>query len=84
MSSSDTSPIVPSAVSPAGSDTVLFAFDNTYARLPERFYARLAPTPVASPQLVKVNTELAYNLGLDPDALASRQGVEILAGNRVA
>jgi hypothetical protein len=22
-----------------------FAFDNSYARLPERFFARLAPTP---------------------------------------
>jgi serine/tyrosine/threonine adenylyltransferase len=28
--------------------------------------------------------ELARNLGLDPDALASARGVEILAGNRVA
>ena len=24
-----------------------FAFDNSYARLPERFYARRAPTPKA-------------------------------------
>jgi len=24
----------------------LFPFDNTYARLPERFFARLPPTPV--------------------------------------
>ena len=38
--------------------------------------------PVASPRLVKLNVELARNLGLDPDALASEQGVAILAGNR--
>jgi uncharacterized protein YdiU (UPF0061 family) len=63
---------------------VRFAFENTYARLPERFYARLDPTPVAAPRLVKVNVELARSLGLDPDALASKRGVEILAGNRVA
>ena len=44
----------------------------------------LNPTPVAAPRLVKLNVELARNLGLDPDALASAQGVEILAGNRVA
>ena len=25
-------------------------FDNSYARLPERFYARLSPTPVAAPR----------------------------------
>jgi uncharacterized protein YdiU (UPF0061 family) len=63
---------------------VRFGFENTYARLPERFYARLDPTPIAAPRLIKVNMELALNLGLDPEALASREGVEILAGNRVA
>jgi uncharacterized protein YdiU (UPF0061 family) len=63
---------------------VQFNFANTYARLPERFYARLNPTPVAAPSLVKLNRELARNLGLDPDELASPQGLEILAGNRVA
>jgi uncharacterized protein YdiU (UPF0061 family) len=63
---------------------VQFNFANTYARLPERFYARINPTLVAAPSLVKLNRELARNLGLDPDELASPQGVEILAGNRVA
>jgi hypothetical protein len=63
---------------------VCFAFDNTYARLPEHFYARLGPTPVAAPRIVKVNVELARELGLDADALASEHGVAILAGNRVA
>jgi serine/tyrosine/threonine adenylyltransferase len=63
---------------------IRFNFDNTYARLPEGFYARLNPTPVAAPSLVKINAELAQSLGLDPDALASPEGVEILAGNRVA
>jgi uncharacterized protein YdiU (UPF0061 family) len=64
--------------------SVRLGFDNTYARLPERFYARLDPTPVATPRLVKLNMELARSLGLDPDALASEHGVQILAGNRVA
>jgi serine/tyrosine/threonine adenylyltransferase len=56
-------------------------FDNTYARLPERFFARVAPTPVRGPRLIRVNEPLAAQLGLDPDALASEVGV--LAGNRV-
>jgi uncharacterized protein YdiU (UPF0061 family) len=60
------------------------AFENTYARLPQHFYSRLNPTPVATPRLVKLNVELARELNLDPDALASPAGVEILAGNRVA
>jgi serine/tyrosine/threonine adenylyltransferase len=63
---------------------VRLGFDNTYARLPERFYARVSPTPVATPRLVKLNLELARSLQLDPHALASEQGVQILAGNRVA
>jgi uncharacterized protein YdiU (UPF0061 family) len=65
-------------------NAVLFGFENTYARLPEHFYARVNPTPVAAPCLVKVNVELARDLGLEPDALASAQGVAILAGNLVA
>jgi uncharacterized protein YdiU (UPF0061 family) len=63
---------------------IRFGFDNTYARLPEHFFARLVPTPVAAPRLVKVNEQLARKLGLDADALKSGHGVEVLAGNRVA
>ena len=63
---------------------VHFGFENSYARLPERFYARLDPTPVAAPRLVKLNVELARELRLDPEALATTEGVEILAGNRIA
>ncbi len=62
---------------------VLPPFENSYARLPERFYARLAPTQVRAPRLVKLNEGLARELGLDPAYLASAEGVEILAGNRV-
>src|SRR6266550_7758408 len=72
----------PSASS-AGGDISL-PFDNSYARLAERFYARLAPTPVAAPRLVKLNTALAAELGLDAGQLASPQGVEVLVGNRIA
>jgi len=52
--------------------------------LPERFYSRLVPTPVTAPRLIKLNAQLALILGLAPDALASPEGVQILAGNRVA
>jgi uncharacterized protein YdiU (UPF0061 family) len=63
--------------------TVHFPFDNSYAALPDGFFARVAPTPVAAPRLVKLNGPLARHLGLDPDWLASPEGVEILAGKRV-
>ena len=61
----------------------LFAFDNSYARLPDRFFARLRPIPVATPRLVRLNEKLARHLGLDPGKLATPEGVEILAGNRM-
>jgi uncharacterized protein YdiU (UPF0061 family) len=63
--------------------TVHFPFDNSYAALPDGFFARVAPTPVTSPKLVKLNRPLAKHLGLDPDWLAGPEGVEILAGKRV-
>src|SRR5947209_12021056 len=67
---------------PRGS--VSFHFDNTYSRLPERFYARIHPARVPAPRLIKLNVDLAQALGLNPEELASAEGVEILAGNRVA
>lgn len=73
----------PAAPFPAGSSGAAWPFDNSYARLPDRFYARLAPTPVAAPRLLKLNQPLARQLGLDPEALASKEGVEMLAGNRL-
>ena len=60
-----------------------FPFDNSYGRLPERFYTRMPPEPVRSPGLIKVNRDLASSLGLDPAELASPQGVAVLAGNAV-
>jgi uncharacterized protein YdiU (UPF0061 family) len=59
----------------------MFTFDNTYARLPAQFYARVAPTKVKAPRIVKINRPLAALLGLDADALASPEGAQLLAGN---
>ena len=58
-------------------------FDNSYARLPDRFYARQAPVPVADPALIRVNRPLANQLGIDPDWLESAEGVRVIAGNFV-
>ncbi len=58
-------------------------FDNSYGRLPARFFTRQAPTPVAAPALLAVNRGLAARLGLDAEALASEDGLQTLAGNAV-
>ena len=62
---------------------VTFTFDNSYARLPDRFFARVQPTAVAAPRLVRLNRELALQLNLDPDWLASAEGLAVLAGNNI-
>ena len=58
-------------------------FDNSYARLPERFFSRQAPEPVSSPTPIAVNRQLALDLGLDPDWLESADGTAMLAGNSI-
>ena len=61
--------------------TLRIAFDNSYARLPERFHVRMPPEPVAKPHLLALNDRLAADLGLDPAALRSPEGLAMLAGN---
>ena len=56
-------------------------FSNSYARLPEHFFARLSPTTVAKPRLIKFNESLASELGLDTRALEPDELAAIFAGN---
>lgn len=58
-------------------------FDNSYARLPAKFFSSLNPTPVSSPELIFFNSPLAAFLGLDNQVLQSKEGIEVLAGNRL-
>ncbi len=62
---------------------MLFPFQNTFARLPETFFARVDPTPVTAPQFIAVNQALAVDLGIDPDRIESGEGLAFLSGNRV-
>lgn len=61
----------------------MFQFDNSYARLPDRFFASVYPEPVEGPKLLRFNQKLAAELGVeadlsDPDRLAA-----VLSGNVV-
>jgi serine/tyrosine/threonine adenylyltransferase len=60
-----------------------FVFDNSYARLPEAFFRRCDPTPVAEPRLIRLNTVLADQLGLRLDDLDTEALAQLFAGNRV-
>lgn len=57
-------------------------FEHTYSALPARFYARVAPTPVASPALVVFNGPLAEELGLDPGVVEPRAAA-LFSGNEL-
>jgi uncharacterized protein YdiU (UPF0061 family) len=58
-------------------------FNNSYAQLPERFFSRQAPEPVATPGPIRINDKLAAELGIDGAWLGSRVGTETLAGNHI-
>jgi uncharacterized protein YdiU (UPF0061 family) len=58
-------------------------FDNSYARLPERFYARVRPTSAVEPKLIRLNRTLAAELGIAPEWLARTEGIEFLSGKKV-
>ena len=60
-----------------------FVFDNTYARELEGSYVTWKAAQVARPRLVKLNRELAEELGLDAGALDSEEGARIFAGNEI-
>ncbi|MCH8495622.1 MAG: YdiU family protein, partial [Balneolales bacterium] len=54
-------------------------FQNTYVRLPETFYERIVPTVSTSSKLIKLNTELARELGIEN--IESDGFAAIFAGN---
>ncbi len=59
------------------------SFDNTYAQLPRRFFAKQEPIRVPEPKLIRLNRELAARLLIDTDWLESAAGVAMLAGNAI-
>src|SRR3954447_11816373 len=60
--------------------TPLLAFENTYAReLPELSIPWQA-APVPAPALLALNADLARELGVDPDALRTPDGLGLLVG----
>ncbi|MEE9369273.1 MAG: YdiU family protein [Pontiella sp.] len=56
-------------------------FDNTYARLPERFYAKQGAATVPAPKLLRANTALATELGIDPVWLERPEALNVFSGN---
>jgi uncharacterized protein YdiU (UPF0061 family) len=56
-------------------------FDNSYGRLSDKFYSRLELNCVSKPELIRINSELAGDLGIDPGWLSSKDGIDMISGN---
>jgi serine/tyrosine/threonine adenylyltransferase len=62
-------------------NSVGWRFDNSYARLPETFYAQIRPIPVRAPRVVLLNYALAESLGLDLRTLSEDEAAQLFSGN---
>lgn len=58
-------------------------FDTTYLSLPDRFYTRQPAAPVAAPELIVFNHDLARDLGLDTSDMTSTEAANLLSGNEI-
>jgi hypothetical protein len=58
-------------------------FDNTFARLPDVFHTRLAPTPLPEPYLVSFNPDAATLIGLSPEESKRLDFPEYFSGSRL-
>jgi serine/tyrosine/threonine adenylyltransferase len=54
---------------------------SSYGQLPERFFARVPPTPVAAPRLIKFNRILAHQLGEPSAEFDTTQLANLYSGN---
>jgi uncharacterized protein YdiU (UPF0061 family) len=57
--------------------------ESTYVRDLEGLYVPWAAAPAPAPAMLVLNDGLAVELGADPDALRSREGVDLLLGTGV-
>ncbi|MES2981741.1 MAG: YdiU family protein [Verrucomicrobiota bacterium] len=58
-------------------------FNNTYARLPERFFSKQQPARAPEPFLIRTNPALASELGIAPAWLESPAALATLSGNEI-
>lgn len=65
-----------------GKQEISLNLENSYAKLPEKFFSNIEPTSVRSPKLVVLNESLVESLGFDLESFKSDHGVAVLSGNR--
>ena len=60
-----------------------FNFDNSFNDNLEGFFVSCNSEPSTSPRLLQFNKNLAIELGLSPDLLDSKEGLDIFSGNNL-
>ncbi len=64
-------------------DDAGWKWQHSYVRLPQLFFERCNPQPVAAPKPLVFNRDLATRLGLDSIRLAGENAAELFSGNRL-
>lgn len=62
---------------------MIIEFNNTYSKLPERFYERINPTHFNSPELIGFNKDLATQLGMKPEGVGNQELALIFSGQKI-
>ncbi len=61
----------------------MIQFNNTYAKLPERFYQKVTPASFAHPKLIAFNAELAQELGMSFENGADEELALLFSGQQI-
>ncbi len=56
--------------------------DNSYSKLPRKFFSKVKLNDIATPGLIILNEELCNSLGLDTNELKSEESIDMLVGNQ--
>ena len=56
-------------------------FNNSYAQLSEKLFAKQLPAAVPNPKMVYFNDELAKTLGLDFSTVSENDKAQLFSGN---
>ncbi|HXZ17572.1 MAG TPA: protein adenylyltransferase SelO family protein, partial [Roseiarcus sp.] len=59
----------------------VIVFSNSYARLPQHFFARVDPAPAPKPRLIAFNDPLASELGFNAQGLEPDELAAVFVGN---
>jgi uncharacterized protein YdiU (UPF0061 family) len=62
----------------------IWNFDNSYSRLPGRFFSRVLPQVVRQPRLIRLNRALAIRLGIELEHVDEATLASVFSGNVLA